>query len=496
MTHKSLVSKIIKSDWLGITGILAICFFSHLPHLLNPGLIIDNDECVLGIMAQRALEHHELPFYFIGQAYGFAWIETIAAALAFKAWGVSFVSLESAMLILWAIGSCFYYRAMAILTNRAYGFMVIVLLVLSPAWMSWSMKARGGYITAFLLTSIIFYWWVKKEKSLKRWEFFCLGALCYLNLISQANFSILTFILSAYFLWKNKSMGALLSYLSGLLTLFTFSKFMLLFEFNYNYWHPDIFGGHKDHSILGIIKHIPGALCQVCSAPFSHGFVLVLIFLLIVGSILQLFLLASRKGDPLAAILFLCVLTLIVLSTFLNPHGYTVRYLLALSVFSILWLGVLYFDWWQKHPVFKAIFIILFSILFTFGSIALSHELSLKGMTYEQKVRGLISFLDQHHIKYVYCLDDYNFWELLFLSDQQIIPRWKKCWDRMPQYPLEADRALIIGQPVVLVVAIDKLNMIQKIIGNDKFLIFENNYIIIFSPSKELIFEKLKFLKP
>ena len=157
---KSLRSKSsINTGWLGILGVVLVCILSRLPQLLSPYFHADynGDECVLGLMAKHIAEGREFPFYFWGQSYGFCWVEAGLVAIAIKLFGVSLFALKMPMLILWTFGCVFFYAAMAQWTHRIYGFWITCLLIFSPAWMGWSMRARAGYITAFLLSTIVLF---------------------------------------------------------------------------------------------------------------------------------------------------------------------------------------------------------------------------------------------------------------------------------------------------------------------------------------------------
>ena len=87
--------KILQKEWFWVFGIVIICILSRLPLLLSPFLKIDEDECTIGLMALHAAQGKELPFYFLGQSYGFAWVETLTTALAFKIFGVGILSLKN-----------------------------------------------------------------------------------------------------------------------------------------------------------------------------------------------------------------------------------------------------------------------------------------------------------------------------------------------------------------------------------------------------------------
>jgi len=54
--------------------IIILCFVSRLPQLLSPHLMLDEDECVVGLMAKHLMEGHVAVFFY-GQSYGFTLVD-------------------------------------------------------------------------------------------------------------------------------------------------------------------------------------------------------------------------------------------------------------------------------------------------------------------------------------------------------------------------------------------------------------------------------------
>ena len=142
--------------WVYLAAIGAIALASRLPQLLSPDLLLDGDECILGLMAKHLAEGREFPIFFYGQRYGLAIVEAPAAALSFLVAGVGAVPLKLAMLAVWLAGIFFYFLAFSRTLGRARSFWITLVLVLMPAWAVSSMKAWSGYLTAFSLTERCF----------------------------------------------------------------------------------------------------------------------------------------------------------------------------------------------------------------------------------------------------------------------------------------------------------------------------------------------------
>jgi len=127
---------------------------TRLPQLLSPHLVLDGDEAILSLMARRAIRFESFPLYFDGQKYGFSSLETLWAALNFATFGAQAVVLKLAMLSLWVAAAAWLCVGLRRIAGERAAWVAGLLIVTCPGWGPWSMKARGGYITAFLLVQI------------------------------------------------------------------------------------------------------------------------------------------------------------------------------------------------------------------------------------------------------------------------------------------------------------------------------------------------------
>src|SRR3954466_11417937 len=85
-------------------ALVVISVLSRLPQLRSPNLLVDGDECVLGLMAKHVAQLKEFPIFFYGQNYAFSPIEATAVAISFLPFGVGPVALKLAALGLFAAG--------------------------------------------------------------------------------------------------------------------------------------------------------------------------------------------------------------------------------------------------------------------------------------------------------------------------------------------------------------------------------------------------------
>src|SRR5580704_9372043 len=168
-----------------LVALAAISLVSRLPQLLSPNLLLDGDECTLGLMARHLAQGKEFPIFFYGQHYGFSSVEAAAGALGFVLFGTGPLPLKVSMLALWTMGVLFLFLALSRLLGASRSFWITTVLVLNPAWAVWSMKARGGYITSFTATAALL-WLLMEERerpSVVRW--LIAGVLTFIIYLAQ-----------------------------------------------------------------------------------------------------------------------------------------------------------------------------------------------------------------------------------------------------------------------------------------------------------------------
>ncbi|MFA5024493.1 MAG: hypothetical protein WC523_06090 [Patescibacteria group bacterium] len=144
-----------KKDWLIITIILIISLAFRLSYFLDKGFFIDGDEAIFGLMIKNFLAGGHLPLFFFGQHYAFVSLEVLFGAGISWLLGVSIYSLKLSSLIIWLLGLIFlYWVNRRILISKSWAFLATLLIAAVPVWFDWSLKARGGYLTAFLFAAV------------------------------------------------------------------------------------------------------------------------------------------------------------------------------------------------------------------------------------------------------------------------------------------------------------------------------------------------------
>lgn len=130
----------------------------RLPHFLSPDFFFDGDEGLIGIMAQDFLNGKGLPIYFYGQNYGFSTIEVLSTSIFIKIFGSGIWALRLGGLLIFSIALTFISQVIfKSRLSKIYSFFVIVILVIVPTWFLWGAMVRGGYVTALMCISILFY---------------------------------------------------------------------------------------------------------------------------------------------------------------------------------------------------------------------------------------------------------------------------------------------------------------------------------------------------
>ena len=118
---------------LGYLAVLAaVAAAARLPQLLSANLLLDGDECIVGLMGVHVLHGHPLPFFMYGQRYGLAIVETPLLAASFALLGVGAVPLKLAMLALWIAGLIAYFRGFSRVLGDTRGTSAVIRSIATP----------------------------------------------------------------------------------------------------------------------------------------------------------------------------------------------------------------------------------------------------------------------------------------------------------------------------------------------------------------------------
>ena len=56
--------------WLYVAALIGTGAAARMPQLLSRNLLLEGDECILGLMARHLAAGREFPLFFYGQRYG------------------------------------------------------------------------------------------------------------------------------------------------------------------------------------------------------------------------------------------------------------------------------------------------------------------------------------------------------------------------------------------------------------------------------------------
>ncbi len=432
---------------LAILVIIAMCFVSRIPLLTSPNMLLDGDESIVGLMAKHLYDGQEVPLYFYGQRYGFSLVEEFFILPFYAVMGMTGLAVKLAMLSLWTMGVVFTYKTLLRLnkTGGILPLLLTLLLIVCPAWTEWSMKARGGYLTAFTLSAILVYLLTNEERKLKPTTYMLVGLLIAVLYESMPLWVPLPAMLLVYRLVKDFSIAKLLSVIVTItlpLVLLVIHK-QSLYEF------------HKPDPNLPIaewwqnIARIPSFLyvslhgfhsyyTELQPTWFQKIFAVSFIALMIVAMVRGFIVLIKEKQrDWRILLLFLSILVSLFV-TIITPFP-NYRFMLPVTVEVLLLMQIL----WHSTKTYLMPIAVLIPIgiasLFTF------RQMKFTALT-EKNILQASDYLQQQQIKYVYSLHMYLAWQMNFYSQGKVLCRDVAPVGRVPAMFTEIDNALKSGK--------------------------------------------------
>lgn len=424
--------------------LLLLCLLSRLPQLLSGAYTLDGDEAVVGLMAKHLAQGKEFPLYFYGQNYGFSLIEAGTIAPLYLLWGPSALALKLAMLTLWSAGIGFLFLAMRQMAparkNLAFG--LCLLMIANPAWAIWSMKARGGYLTAFLAWSVVLYLLFNQSLQARWYTHVLVGVLCLLIVEAQPLWipGLLLFLL---YQWTRSEyrwliLISLVAFLLGKVAIILAGS-----HANQSFWpsHEWAFDANPLQALrfapIRVFEHFTGAYSYETAEKIPLALQIFAIF----GTVATFFAIALipfgiTNGNAEKLTLGASVLAAVVCGCLGATHA--PRYLLPVTGSLLVGFCLAY----ASSPPRR----------WCNGLLAVSIALGLTGV-YQMKLvrvdRGtlsglkqLIDYLDAKGIRAVYSHDRLLQWQLMFLSDEKIVSRFIYRNDRQPAYVKRADAIL------------------------------------------------------
>jgi len=297
-----------------------ICLLIHIPYFLGKHCSFDGDEAIVGIMAQDLLHGRNIPVFFYGQQYGLSFFEVIGVAIAMIFFGSSVWALKIGSLLVFSVGIGFLFRVF--FKNKiSFILTILAIVILScfPAWIIWSAKGRGGYVTAFSAVCMIFYLIQTRKASIK-W-ILATGFIFSIAFHSQLIIASCISFLWMGWIFQSKKTGWIVLAVVSLIGFYFLIKIPALY--NSNYWAvPFSFKYHYKNISFFILESYKVALGyfyyemtfkpRIESLVFGAGYYFIAtfltgvflikakehritFFLLLIGSVVAFFLIMGMK---------------------------------------------------------------------------------------------------------------------------------------------------------------------------------------------------------
>lgn len=427
--------------------IILLSFISRMPQLLSENLILDGDESIVGIMSLHFVEGREIPIFFYGQSYGFALVEVVVISWFYALFGVTEYAVKLAMLFMWVLGVVFFYKTLIQIgfkNNRWAPLLITLLFVFFPAFAVWSMKARGGYLTAYLCFMIICYLLFHRKWNRMLFVNFFIGLTFVILYQSQPLWLIGLFPILVYHFAKMLKRMLIIAQLLGIAigaVIFLFLKFDVA-----SFWTPEVLVW-PNMSIMELVDSIWVKTYRSLTGNYYLGDFHEPIFITQLLSVsMMVFICFSivsavwmfRKKHNINVLFYVSVFSVCC------TLGYNIfivredpRYLLPLPVFVML---VTFFFIDQFKNVYLANAVVLVFIFL--GVISIS---DFKNYSFQNKsdLVHLVNELRDRKIKSVFCEGGLLQWQIMFYTQEKTIARYKSGSDRYPPYIKKVNDDLI-----------------------------------------------------
>lgn len=439
---------------LPVLVILLACFASRIPMLTSPYMLLDGDECVVGLMAKHLYAGKAFPLYFYGQRYGLSIIEELCIVPFYAVFGVTALSVKLAMLSLWSVGVVFIYKTLQQLNtkNKDAPVLLIALLIVCPAWTEWSMKARGGYVTAFTLSAIV-SWMLCKKKELSLGQYILIGVLLVLVYESMLLWVPAIVLLFVYRLSKEyKNIKWLVTPVIFLAGYFVFA-----------YYKRSLYQYHEPDKILPIsewghnISRIPEFLYtslhgyhyffnSLQPGFFQQAFAISFLMLVVLGIVTGIILIVRSKQIDWILVVFTLPVIGSILITIITPDT-NYRFLLPVTVSVLLLIQVIINRISTTNklmPVAGVMIILGMASLITFRDYKFT-------IIREKPLLQFVEYLEKRDIKYTFSCHVYLPWQVLFYSNEKVLSRDVSKWGRVPEYHKQINAALRSGKKTAFI---------------------------------------------
>lgn len=411
---KKLTENIKSKDLLIIGVIIFLNILPRLIYIFNSGFFIDGDEAIFGVMIRDFLDNGHLPLFFYGQNYGFVFFEVLLSSIISFFFGSNIFSIKIAMLIFWLMSMVIlYYIGKKIFTSRRWAFLSVLLISFTPVWFDWATKARGGYLTALLLSNIVI-WLAVSKKNIFRLITISLSLI--LIYYAQPLWVVVTAPFIALYLAKDFKLKYTAVFAVSSLLFLAISRFLLA-AISLNYQPQNKLGfGQLTLNLKNIFNYYytahSGRFFDVTSLKMNHLSSLVstiFIIILTLVVIYDIYLFLRNRLNKIDTMFLFSVIAYLLFMLFYSGEEYPYRYLLPIFIPSIF-LIILTIKRTRRRWLNKSIYIFL--IIYTFFSLVggiFSYNFVFPqikdGYTEVERIESLEKFLQMNTVRCVYALD-------------------------------------------------------------------------------------------
>jgi hypothetical protein len=448
-----------------LTGLAAISVLSRLPQLRSPNLMVDGDESVLGLMAKHAAQGQEFPVFFYGQHYALETVEAGVAALAFTMFGVRPLILKLAMLGLWTVGVLFLFLALSRIVGRGRSFWITAVLIVNPMWAAWSMKAGGGYLTAFTATAVLVWLLAQDEARQSAGTWLVAGALSGLICLAQPLWVpgvlpivLLVLVARRRRLWAVCYLGTT----AGAIAIVLLAPAPAT-----DAWSGPTVGNPHLLASLPAVAHqlyvyLTGSyyLSGTIDPPGPVTTAVAMMWCGVAGLavLLQVYRLVAKRYCLPSHLLFVSAIsTLIAVWTLFSARD--ARYLLPLGAIVVALAGVEVSDLVDRRLLPRSAALGAAGLVLLLGSLSMCEFSAFNFLwtnpparwSEARRLQQVFGYLKVKDVSRVFSMNGMLDSQLVFYSDEKVLSRWTTPLARYPRYLEEVDRALARGEPVAVV---------------------------------------------
>lgn len=486
-------------SWRYAAILVAVASVSRLPQLTSPHLLLDGDEAILGLMARHLADGREVPIFFYGQAYGLSFFEAAAGAAAFRLTGFGDVQLKLAMLAIWLVGVIAMFVALARVLGPRRSFWATLLFVLLPAWAVWSMKARGGYLTAFSATALLWCVLGRLRERPRTFFWFLAGCLTALIFLAQRLWLPGVLPIVVWLLGSQRRVRFGLSYAAGVAAVI-----VLILGLS------DIAGASLIEAPRGrnadLLGSLPGYLAQIHThltgfyylwttlvpGPLTALVAWLWSALLAAALVVQAWRLASRHFLAISHVLCVSVLSTLV-ATWVLVSAPEPRFLLPLGAPLVAWVAVeaaalaprLGVPDWARAATLGSVIAVGVLSQVEFHGYAYLWNRPDDGVNEKARLQRAIDYLQGHAVRRVFSTNGLLQWQLMFYSGEAIVARYTSGSDRYPRYVAEVDRALEAGEPVAVVGYARPMREIVRAAGEHEAVAIDDRYFVLLRADRD-----------